>query len=229
MLIPHRAYTHITHSICKAPADVNTDIHQQRWLSAQGPIYRKRCWTQAVWHMGAQCRQERVYQSAHVCVCVYCMWASVALWLEVDRPLCLFNLIRGCHPLGSAHSGFQKGNSIYCLHATHTSSSERSQALWKHPFICSVIWGDFKARSGYVIVAYLERCVPKGFFFFFSLRSEDKMKNSCSLQKYILMNRCFIYLFLFLRESSRSHFAAQNTKRERGRCLILLLSTWEDL
>lgn len=137
--------------------------------------------------MGAQCRQ--------VCVCVYCMWASVALWLEVDRLLCLFNLIRGCHPLGSAHSGFQEGNSIYCLHDTHTSSPETR----KHPFICGDIWGDFKACSRYVIVAYLECCVLKGFFFsyhFFFLLWWQYEKQ-LFITRYILMNGYYHYYYYF--------------------------------
>lgn len=41
---------------------------------------------------------QRLYVS-YICVCV---WVSVAPQVKADRPRCLFNLIRGCHPLMSA-------------------------------------------------------------------------------------------------------------------------------
>lgn len=38
---------------------------------------------------------------------------------------------------------------------------EMTMELWKQPFVCSVIWADFKASFGYVIATYLEFCLER--------------------------------------------------------------------
>lgn len=90
-----------------------------------------------------------------VCVCVRWVWVSVA---PQDRPRCLFNLIRGCHPLMSAQ--WISKRKLHLLPSCEADFlSEMSEALPKQAFICRVIWADFRAHSDYVIAPYLQLSV----------------------------------------------------------------------
>lgn len=53
-------------------------------------------------HQSSWAAEHRTDFMGRICVCVRCVWVSVAPQVKADRLQCLFNLIRGCHPLMSA-------------------------------------------------------------------------------------------------------------------------------
>lgn len=94
------------------------------------------------------------------CMCCIrvCVRVSVAPRVKADRPRCLFNLIRGCHPLMSAQ--WISKRKLHLLTSCEADfPSEMSGVLRKQAFIRHVIWADFRAHSDYVIVPYLSNFV----------------------------------------------------------------------